>query len=109
MKNFVQSGQNVTVEALSAVESGQGYKIGSLFGIASGDADAGADLVLTTQGVFDLDKIGAESFAVGDPVYWADDTDLVTSDDTDNVEIGVAIAVAADGEATARVRLNGSL
>jgi predicted RecA/RadA family phage recombinase len=109
MKNFVQSGHNVTVGALSAVQSGQGYKIGSLFGIATGDADAGADVVLCTMGVFDIDKIGADTFAVGDPVYWSEGDDLVTSDDTTNVEIGVAIAAAGDTAATARVRLHGSL
>jgi predicted RecA/RadA family phage recombinase len=113
MKNFVQPGNNLTVAAPYAVESGQGVLIGQLFGIAAGDADNGADVDIATVGVFDIAKPAAVVFAVGEPVYFdtaakraraANDTDSNSAGDYE-VQIGVCVQAAGAGATTVRVKL----
>ena len=65
MKNFVQSGVNITIPSPTNVISGQGVKFGSIFGVASGDAKTGDPLDLVTEGVFALLRAQADTFAVG--------------------------------------------
>lgn len=108
MKNYVQAGENITVEAASTVVSGQGHKVGSLFGVANGNAESGADVVLSTTGVFDMAKVGADDIALGAAIYWKNADSLVTTSASGNTKIGVAIAAADDTAASVRVRLNGS-
>ncbi len=113
MKNFVQPGNNLTVAAPYAVESGQGVLIGSLFGIAAGDADNGATVDIATVGVFDIAKKTADVFTIGAPVYFDTATKTVRSGgDADSNSagetealIGVATEAAGSGAATARVKL----
>ena len=108
MKNFVQRGENIAVPAPATVTSGAGVLIGALFGVANGDADTGADLVLSTVGVFNLPKVTADAFTVGETVYWDDTAKRATETATDNTKIGVAVAAAGTGAATVKVRLNGA-
>ena len=105
MKNYIQNGVNLTLPAPEAVVSGQGVVVGSIFGIAAGDAASGADVDLVTEGVFELPKVGANAFALGAKVYFDDATNLATSS---NSYMGVAVAAAIAGAATVKVRLNGS-
>jgi len=107
MKNFVQQGCNITVTSpTGGVASGDAVLIGSLFGVAAYTAAEGASLEIATEGVFDLAKVAADSFAVGDKVYWDGTAKKVTSTATSNKWIGIATEVAAVDEVTARVRLN---
>jgi predicted RecA/RadA family phage recombinase len=108
MKNYIQPGNNITVAAPAAVTSGAGVILGDLFGVANGDAESGADVVLSTVGVFELPKTTADDIAAGDTVYWDDSESEVTLTSTDNTKVGVAIAAAGAGTTTAKVRLNGS-
>lgn len=108
MKNFVQRGENLTLDAPADVLSGAGVIVGSIFGVANGDALTGDPVVLSTVGVFDLPKKTADDLAVGDPVYWDDANAEVTETATDNTMIGVTIAAAGAGATTVKVRLNGS-
>ena len=108
MKNYIQNGVNITLPAPEAVISGQGVVVGSIFGIAAGDAASGADVDLVTEGVFELPKVGANAFALGAKVYFDDATNLATSTVGSNTYIGVAVAAAIAGAATVKVRLNGS-
>ena len=109
MKNYVQKGENITVTAAAAATSGEGVLVGSLFGIAAGDAAIGKDLDLVTVGVFTMPKVATVSFTVGAPVYWDDTAKLVTTDDDtgNNPEIGLAVTAAANPSGTVNVRLNG--
>jgi predicted RecA/RadA family phage recombinase len=109
MKNYVQKGENITVTAAAAAASGSGVLIGSLFGIAAGDASIGDDLDLVTVGVFAMAKVATDVFAVGGVVHWDDATSLVTTDDDTgaNPAIGIAVTVAGNPSGTVNVRLNG--
>lgn len=108
MKNFVQAGENVTVTAAATGTSGDGVKIGSLFGIAAGDAKIGDPLVLVTAGVFDMPKVAADDITLGAAVYWRSSDELVTTTASGNTKVGVAVTAAGNGAASVLVRLNGA-
>ena len=108
MKNFVQPGEVVTLAAPYAVSSGDGLLVGSIFGIASGDASLAADVEAATEGVFDLKKTSAQAWTVGALIYWDNTAKEATNVSTSNKLIGTAIAAASNPSATGRVRLNGA-
>jgi len=108
MKNYVQKGENLSLPAPYAVSSGDGALIGSIFGVAAGDAELGAEVDLVTVGVFTLPKVSTDVMAVGNAVYWDDTAKLVTVTATDNTKIGVSVAVAVNPSGTTDVRLNGA-
>lgn len=107
MKNFIQRGDTITVPSPADVSSGELVIIGSLIGVAAGDAATGDDLDIVTRGVFELPKVAASEFAVGDDVFYDDATDLLTPDDAagENTRIGVAVTAAPNPSATVAVRL----
>ena len=108
MKNYVQSGDVVTVAAPAAVTSGAGVLVGSLFGVAQTDADNGADVAIVTRGVFELPKTSAQAWTVGAKIYWAAGAGECTTTATGNTLIGVAVAAAANPSATGTVRVDGA-
>lgn len=108
MRNYVQPGEVVEVPTIDAVKSGDGVLIGSLFGVAAGDAEAGGLVRLNTLGVFDLPKAAGDDLALGDRVYWAASQNQVVKAAQGNKLIGVALAPATTGAANVRVRLNGA-
>ncbi|SEM87051.1 Predicted phage recombinase, RecA/RadA family [Gemmobacter aquatilis] len=105
MKNFVQAGSALTIPAPYAVASGEVVLAGNIIGIANGAAASGADVDVTTTGVFALPKVGADAFTLGAPVYFNTTTKLATTTASGNTEIGTAVAAAVAGSATVRVRL----
>lgn len=106
MKNYIQRGENVTVPAPAAVTSGEGVLVGALFGIANGDAASGANVVLSTAGVFTLPKATTDVVAVGAALYWDAAEGEVTVTATDNTYIGYAVAAAGNPSSTVAVRLS---
>ncbi len=108
MKNFVQSGNVVTLPApTGGVLSGGGMLVGSLFGVAAYDAAQGAEVECALTGIFDLPK-ATGAITVGAKVYWDNTAKNVTTTASGNSLIGVAAAAAASGDTTVRVRLNGT-
>lgn len=105
--NYIQPGANITLPAPADVASGEGVLVGSLFGIAAGDALSGADMDLVTVGVFALPKVSAQAITAGAKVYWDNSAKLVTTTASGNTLIGAAIAAAANPSASVNVRLNG--
>lgn len=113
MKNFISLGNNVDIAAPYAVTSGQGVLIGALFGVAAFDADNGAELVISTVGVYDLAKWNTAVFTVGAPVYFDVATKSARSGESEDSNsagdnealIGVAVAAAGVGQTTVRVKL----
>ncbi|ANL47952.1 hypothetical protein AMC87_CH03299 [Rhizobium phaseoli] len=108
MKNYVQKGENLTFPAPYAVSSGDGVLKGSIFGVAAGDAESGAEVDVVTVGVFTLPKVSTDVMAVGEPIYWDNTAKLVTTTATGNTKIGVSVATAVNPSGTTDVRLNGA-
>jgi predicted RecA/RadA family phage recombinase len=110
MKNYVQPGTTLTLAAPYAVTSGDGLLVGTIFGVAAGDAASGATVEAALTGVFDLTKVGSQAWTVGAKVYWDDTNKRCTTVATDNTLIGVAVEAVAGGagDTIGRVRLNGS-
>ncbi|MEM0978419.1 MAG: capsid cement protein [Pseudomonadota bacterium] len=103
MKNYVQPGDTVTISAPDTIDAGEIVQIGALIGIAATDAAIGDPLAIAVSGVFDLAK-GSDVFATGDEVEAAGGEVVPL---TSGTVVGVIVADAAAGDATARVRLAG--
>ena len=97
MKNFVQPGNTITLNAPYAVASGEGLLVGAIFGIAAGAAAIGEPVEAALTGVFDLTKIGSQAWTVGARVYWDNTNKRTTTVSTDNTLIGVAVEAVASG------------
>ena len=69
MKNFAQPGKVMTVVAGAAIVSGKLYQVGSLIGVATGDAESGDEYELSLNGavkVPNTDSItGSQGAAIG--------------------------------------------
>lgn len=109
MKNFVQTGDVITVPAPYAVSSGQGVLVGSLFGVAGGDAASGDDVQIMPEGVFDITANLADTGAVGTKVYWDNTNRRITVTATGNQLVGALTAAKGGSDATARVFLDGAV
>jgi predicted RecA/RadA family phage recombinase len=111
MKNYAQPGDIITLAAPYAVASGDGVLVGSLFGVASGDAAEGDPVEAAVVGVFDLKKVASQAWAAGDKIYWDDTNRQATKTAGSHTLIGAAIQAAASGagDVVGRVRLNGSV
>lgn len=106
--NYISAGDIITVPAPAAVSSGDGVKVGTLFGVAQIDAASGADVTLATRGVYTLPKATGHTQAVGAAIYW-NGTACTTATTAGNLFIGHAMAAAATGATTCEVRLAGSV
>lgn len=111
MKNYVSDGENITVAAPAALNSGDGVLVGSLFGVASRTVASGAQVAIVVEGVFTLPKVGSQAWTVGAKVYWDAANNRCTTVATGNTLIGVATAAVAGGagDTTGTVRLNGTV
>ena len=105
MKNYIQPGETIAAIAPAAVLSGAGVLIGSLFGVASGDAASGAEVLLNTTGVYDLPKQTGQAWTAGQLLYWSGTnmTNVVAT----NKLIGCAARAELSGATVGRIRLNG--
>ena len=107
MRNYVQRGEVVTIPSPREILSGEPVVFGELAGVADIDADAGEDLDVVMVGVFDLRKVEADAFIVGDPVFLDTATGLVTAADASGVNprFGTAMTAAPNPSASVHVRL----
>ena len=104
MINYIQPGDIVTLIAPATVSSGDGFVVGTLFGVAVRDAASGADVDARITGVLELPK-AAGAITQGAAVYWDNTAKNVTTTATGNTLIGAAVLAASSGAATARIRL----
>lgn len=109
MKNYVQEGKTLTLTAPYAVGSGDGALVGSFFGVAVATYANAAEGEFVTQGVFDLTALNTDTGSVGTKVYWDNTNKRVTTTSAGNTLIGALTKAKANGETTARVRLNGAV
>lgn len=109
MQNYIQPGDRLTIAAPADVLAGAGVTSGVLFGVANNDAVSGAQVTISTVGVFSLAKTSAQAWTLGQAIYYIPTTGLcTTATTTGNLFIGCAAAAAANPSATGLVRLNGS-
>jgi predicted RecA/RadA family phage recombinase len=109
MKNYVQDGKVIEVAAPYALTSGQGALVGSLFGVAAGDAANGATVQLKTKGVFDITALTTDTGTVGTKMYWDNTNKRLTTTSTSNTLVGCLTAAKAGTDTTARVYLDGAI
>lgn len=105
MRTYIQKGENLTIPAPANTLSGQVVIVGDLHGVASNNAAEGADLVIVTEGVFELPKVAANAFAVGAKVYYDSTQKLATSTASSNTYIGIAVESAIATTANVKVKL----
>jgi predicted RecA/RadA family phage recombinase len=65
MKNYVAPGNTVTVTSSTIAKSGDLIMVGSIAGVCATDAAVGQAAEVSVEGMFDLKKIPADSFAPG--------------------------------------------
>lgn len=107
MKNFVQWGKVLTVNAPYAVSSGDGCQVGALFGVAAYDAAINTPLEMQVSGVFDIKKTSALAIAQGDVLFWNDTAKELNTGGV-GTPVAVAVAAAANPSPTVRARLTNS-
>jgi len=113
MKNYVQKGDTIEVtvaDVSDAVDlsSGDGYLLGSLFGVAQHDALIGESVALAVVGVFTLPKTTSQTWTVGEKAYWVAGTGKVSTTAGSNKQIGIIVKDAGSNDATGVVRLSGA-
>jgi predicted RecA/RadA family phage recombinase len=107
MKNFIQTGDTLTVIAPANVLSGQAVLVGALFGVACNDAVQGTPVEIKRTGVYSLAATTADTGVIGAKIYWDNTAKRLTTTATNNTLVG-ALATAKSGtEASAAVLLDG--
>lgn len=111
MKNYVQKGDTIKVTVVDNTDavdlsSGDGYLVGSLFGVAQHDAVVGAEVELAVVGVFTLPKTTSQAWSVGDKAYWDVSAGKVTTTASSHKQIGVVVVAAGTNDTTGVVLLN---
>lgn len=107
MRNFIEVGDVITIPApVGGVVSGQLVVAGSLLGVAETTAAVGVPVAIKVGGVFELPKVSAQAWTLGQPVYT--DGTLVTNAATGSV-IGYATEAAANPSSVGRVHLKSHL
>lgn len=108
MRNYVYSGDVVTLAAPYDVESGHGMLVGQLFAVATGKAANGVAVEARTVGVYDLVALNTSTASIGAYAYWDNTNKRVTDASSGNKLIGVFMVAKTNGQTVARVRLNGA-
>jgi predicted RecA/RadA family phage recombinase len=109
--NFIQPGDVVTVVAPYAVNSGDGVKVGQIFGFATKAALSAANVEVKRTGVVTLAKTNAvsTSAAQGANIHWDDSGRITTISSTSNLKIGVAMETTTNTQTTVKVLLTGTV
>lgn len=109
MKNYLQKGEAVSIPAPHAVQSGGMVVSGVLAGVAGIDAGVGEDVEVHLVGVYDLAKVSAQAWTVGQAIHVNTTSRLCTNAPAaGTLFIGVAVEAAANPSGTGKVRLNGA-
>lgn len=110
MKTFQQTGNVLRLTMPYDRLSGQGVKVGQIFGIVAHDALETQEAEVHVVGVYEINKVGSQAWTAGALVYWDDTNRHATTVAASNLLIGAATAPVGDGAGatTGTVRLNGS-
>jgi len=104
MKNFRNSGQEVTVTLAATKVSGDLHIVGSLVGVLANSGVNGDKVSMDIEGVFAVKKTAALAVAQGDKVYTNAGTIAITKTNTD-APTGICTKAAAGADATVEVKL----
>lgn len=105
MKNYLQEGETLSLTMPYDRTSGQGVKVGSVFGVVVVTALQNVVAPVKRKGVFTLTKETGAGWTEGQVLYWDDTNKRVTHTSAGNTKIGVAAAAAASGDATGSVSI----
>lgn len=103
MQNFIQKGDTLSLLAPYDVASGAAFMVGGIFAVAAQAALSGAPVEGARRGVYELAKVSAQAWAVGDPIYWDNAAKLLTNVPGDLPRVGFATEVAANPTAVGRM------
>ena len=105
---YVHQGDSIDYTPTADISAGDVVVQSELVGVAKLDIKADRLGALAVVGVFDFPKEagGGVIFGVGDLVYWDDTNDVATAGGGADKLIGKAVAPAADGDTTVRVRMS---
>lgn len=104
MATYVHDGMTIDHTPSGAVAAGDVVVVGSIVGVAPRAIAANALGAIQIEGVFDIAKDGNEITA-GAAVYYDESESEIVTTASGNVFCGHAIAAAAAGAATVRVKL----
>lgn len=104
MKNYVNSGEIVTIIAPRDVLSGELLVVGELVGFAQSDAAEGSLVALVAEGVYTVGVTADAAISVGDPIYKNGD-DLTATESGNRVAIAVSVADPVEGIAQVNIKL----
>ena len=106
MKNYVQTGDSLTLTPTIAVASGTGFLFGAaIFGVAKNDVAANAPGEFQTEGVVEIAKTAALAVAPGDRVFWDPVGKAANKTVAAQQNIGVAILASSAAAVTVVVKL----
>ncbi len=109
-QNFQAPGKKLVVACpYATVDAGEGVKVGSIFGVACDDALTTEDVVIDTEGVHEIQKVGSQAWTVGQLIYWDDSSEYCTTSGAAGMFIGVATEAVASGagDVLGKVKLAG--
>lgn len=107
-RNYIQEGEVLDFAAGgAAIPAGTVVAMGKRVGIALADIQPLSTGSVSVTGVWSLPKVSAETFVIGDELYWDDTADRLTKTGTNNVLDGYAAAPAGAGTTAANVKING--
>lgn len=109
MKTYIQTGENITLAAPYTVTAGGGALVGAIFGVAQDAAASGADVVLITEGVFEMPKATGNAWTLGQKLYWDNTAKNITGTVGSNTLVGAAMIAAASGDTVGTVYLDGTI
>lgn len=105
MKNYIQKGDTIEVNAPYDVASGEGVLVDTIFGVASHDAVSGEPVQIKRTGVYDMTKTSAQAWTQGAAIYWDNTNKRCTTASTNNTLIGAAAEAAANPTDTGKLLL----
>lgn len=105
MRNFIQSGESITMPAPYDRLGGEGALVGAQFGVAKSTVLNGVAGEFATEGVFELAKTSAQTWAFGDKIYWDNINKRCDNVGTVGMLIGCATAAAANPSSVGDVLL----
>lgn len=106
MKNYIQSGEVLSLAPGADVASGVGYLFGAaLFGVAVADVANGVTGPFRTTGVIEIAKTSALAISVGDKLFWDPAAKVVNKTAAAQQCVGVAVEAAGNPSPTVKMLL----